>query len=287
MAFLALVVAMVLTPTIDEANDDIFQNPSKYVKLIVKPEKKIEIKKKELSGVEEGEKAKDDEGKFGKKDEKKKEADPSKYGAPIVDENKREEDRKKVATAGLLGALGKGDGAASNIFGPGGLGTGINNALGGLKGGAGVGDAQGVGGLGARGSGAGGGGTGLGLGGLGTKGGGRGAGGGGLNLGGRGKEGTRIVPGKTTVVGGLDKDVIAKVIRRHQNEIKYCYESELNKDPSLAGRIEVAGPSTRPARWRMRTSRRTRWATRAWSSACSRRSVAGSSPSPRAAAWWP
>lgn len=240
MAFMALVAAVVFTPVIDDAGDDIFQNPSKYVKLIVKPEKKIEFKKKELSGAEEGKKAKDDEGKFGKKEEKKKEADPSKAGAPVVNKDKREEDRKKIATAGLLGALGKSDGAASNLFGPGGLGTGINNALGGLKGGAGVGDANGVGGLGARGTGAGGGGTGLGLGGLGTKGGGRGAGGGGLDLGGRGKDTTRIIPGKTTVVGGLDKDVIAKVIRRHQNEIKYCYESELNKDQSLAGRVMVA-----------------------------------------------
>ncbi|MBS1150428.1 MAG: FHA/TonB domain protein, partial [Myxococcaceae bacterium] len=134
---------------------------------------------------------KDDEGKFGKKDEKKKEADPSKKGAPVVDANKREEDRKKIQTAGLLGALA-GNGAASNVFGPGGLGTGINNALGGLQGGAGLGDAHGVGGLGSRGSGSGGGGTGLGLGGLGTKGGGRGSGGNGaIDLGGRGKDSTQ------------------------------------------------------------------------------------------------
>lgn len=222
-----------------DTSDDIFGNPSKYVKLLVKPEKKPELVKK-LSGVEEGAKAKDEEGKFGKQDEKKKEADPSKKGAPIVDANKREEDRKKVMSAGLLGAMSGATGAASNVFGPGGLGTGINNALGGLKGGAGVGDAHGVGGLGSRGSGAGGGGTGLGLGGLGTKGGGRGAGGyGSIDMGGRGKDVTRVIPGKTTVVGGLDRDVIAKVIRRHQNEIKYCYEQELNKDPNLGGKVAV------------------------------------------------
>ncbi|MGA9521360.1 MAG: AgmX/PglI C-terminal domain-containing protein, partial [Myxococcaceae bacterium] len=81
---------------------------------------------------------------------------------------------------------------------------------------------------------------GLGLGGLGTKGGGRGAGGyGSIDLGGRGKDVTRVIPGKTTVIGGLDKDVIAKVIRRHQNEIKYCYEQELNKDPALSGKVAV------------------------------------------------
>jgi TonB family protein len=142
--------------------------------------------------------------------------------------------------AGLLGALAGGAGAASNIFGPGGLGTGINNALGGLKGGAGLGDAQGVGGLGSRGTGTGGGGTGLGMGGLGTKGTGRGGGGSGMiDLGGRGKSLTRVVPGKTTVIGGLSKDVIARVIRQHQSEIKFCYEQELQKTADLAGKVAV------------------------------------------------
>jgi TonB family protein len=239
MAFFALVAAMIISPIGELGEgDDIFSNPSKYVKLVVRPEKKQELKKfKDLSGVEEGAKAKEKEGKFGKQEAKKDQADPSKKGAPVVDANKREEDRKKVSSlmAGMFGG-----GAASNLFGPGGLGVGINNALGGMQGGAGVGDAQGVGGLGARGSGAGGGGTGLGLGGLGTKGGGRGAGGyGSIDLGGRGKDSTRIIPGKTTVIGGLDKDVIMKVIKRHQNEIKFCYEQELQKNPQLAGKVAV------------------------------------------------
>ena len=239
MAFFALVAAMIITPLGSGGEgDDIFANPAKYVKMVVKPEKKQEIKKLNLSGVAEGEKAKDKEGKFGKQDAKKQDADPSKKGAPVVDANKREEDRKKVSMlmAGMFGG-----GASSSVFGPGGLGTGINNALGGLQGGAGVGDAAGVGGLGSRGSGSGGGGNGLGLGGLGTKGGGRGAGGyGSIDLGGRGKDSTRVIPGKTTVVGGLDKDVIMKVIKRHQNEIKFCYEAELQKTPTLGGKVAVA-----------------------------------------------
>ncbi|MBX7096326.1 MAG: TonB family protein [Myxococcaceae bacterium] len=240
MALAALIAAIILTPGWLEggAADDLFANPSKYVKMIVKAEKKVEVKKVDLSGIKEGAKPKDDEGKFGKKEEKKKDADPSKKGAPTVDVNKREEDRKKIAQAGLLGALN--NGAASNVFGPGGLGTGINNALGGLQGGAGVGDAHGVGGMGSRGAGTGGGGTGLGLGGLGTKGGGRGAGGfGSIDLGGKGKDSTRIIPGKTTVVGGLSKDQINKVIKRHQNEIKFCYEQELQKTPDLSGKVAV------------------------------------------------
>jgi TonB family protein len=242
LAAAAVVAAMLLTPRQQTATaDDILQDQQRVAKFLVKPEKKIEIKKLKLAGVEEGAKAKDEEGKFGKEEAKKQEADPSKPGTPVVDKTKREKDRQVVGSVGLLGAFKGLKGGASDVFGPGGLGTGINNSLGGLKSGAGLGDAQGVGGLGTRGNGSGGGGTALGIGGLGTKGDGRGTGGrGGIDLGGKGKATTRIVPGKTTVVGGLDKDVIAKIIRSHQNEIKYCYETELNKNPSLAGKVAVA-----------------------------------------------
>ena len=65
-----------------------------------------EAKKEEKKGHEE--KKAHVEKKEEKKDEKKDKADPSKKGAPIVDANKREEDRKKVMKAGLLGALGDG-----------------------------------------------------------------------------------------------------------------------------------------------------------------------------------
>ena len=239
VAFLGIVH---LTPMdLDELTGDLFKNKqtlSKFIMNVPEPPKKF----KELSGVKEGAKAKGDEGKFGKKDAKQKEAAPSKKGAPVVDKNKREEDRLKIQKSGLLQALGKlgGDSAVSNVLGPGGLGTGINNALGGLKGGAGMGDAQGVGGLGSRGTGSGGGGTALGIGGLGTHGSGHGAGGyGTIDLGGRGKDDTTFVPGKITMSDGLSRDVIGRIIQRHWNEIKYCYESELSKDPNLYGKVAV------------------------------------------------
>jgi TonB family protein len=237
MVSLALGVFINLSASMNvSASDDVLANPAQYVKLLVVPPRLIDAKKiKSLSGTAEGAKAKGNEGKFGKTDAKQAEAAPSKPG---VLGDKSAADRRKVSTlmAGLFGG-----GAASTVFGPGGLGSGINTALGGLKNGAGSGDAQGLGGLGARGSGPGGGGTGLGLGGLGTKGLGQGAGGdGSVNLGGRGKETTRIVPGKVTVVGGLERDEIMKVIRRHESEIKFCYEQELQKQPSLSGKVSVA-----------------------------------------------
>ncbi len=237
----AFVAAMVFTPRSDvPTQDDILQSQQRVAKLLVAPQKPIDMKRFKKT-AEEGEKAKGEEGKFGKEEAQKAEAEPSKPGTAIVNKSKKEQDRKMVGSVGLLGAMKGLKGGASDVFGPGGLGTGINSALGGLKSGAGMGDAQGVGGLGSRGKGAGGGGTALGMGGLGTRGDGRGTGGsGGIDLSGRGKTITKIVPGKTTVVGGLDKDVIAKIIRSHQNEIKYCYETELNKNPSLAGKVAVA-----------------------------------------------
>ena len=235
-----------ITPRNEEAfSDDLSRNQQRFTKYQVKPPEKTDQPKfKDLSGAKEGDKSRGEEGKLGKPEAKKKEADPSKRGTPEVDPNKHEKDLAKVRKLGLIAALSKmgvgGGSAASNVLGPGGLGSGINNSLGGTKGGAGLGDAYGVGGMGTRGTGPGGGGNALGIGGLGTKGSGHGRGGyGEIDLGGRGKEDTIFVPGHTTVVGGLSREVINRVIQKHMNEIKYCYEKELTKDPGLYGKITV------------------------------------------------
>ena len=60
-----------------------------------------------------------------------------------------------------------------------------------------------------------------------------------MELGGKGKEETRFIPGKTVVIGGLSRDVINRIIQRHYNEVKYCYEKELTRDPGLYGKVSV------------------------------------------------
>src|SRR2546430_9205739 len=201
LLFLALFWLMVrIAPRHDETvTDDLAGNQQRIARYQVKPrEKPVEEppKPRETSGVPEGAKARDEEGKLGKREAKKKEAAPSRKGAPVVEADKRESDRRKVMRLGLVAALSKigaTAGGASNVLGPGGLGTGINTALGGVKGRAGVGDAYGVGGLGSRGSGQGGGGTAIGIGGLGTKGSGGGRGGDGdVDLGRGGEGGTPV-----------------------------------------------------------------------------------------------
>ncbi|MFL5319527.1 MAG: AgmX/PglI C-terminal domain-containing protein [Myxococcaceae bacterium] len=52
----------------------------------------------------------------------------------------------------------------------------------------------------------------------------------------------QVVPdgGKNVrIIGGLSKEVIAKEIRKHQSEIRYCYETALQHSPELAGKVAV------------------------------------------------
>ena len=114
-----------------------------------------------------------------------------------------------------------------------------------------IGSAYGVGGLGTFGTGAGGGGTGehtLGAGGLGTlgtygggigpgRGPGHGYGTGVGVLASRKPKVPEVFPGIGSVRGSLDKDIIRRIVRRHLNEVKYCYDQALARNPKLDGRM--------------------------------------------------
>jgi TonB family protein len=41
------------------------------------------------------------------------------------------------------------------------------------------------------------------------------------------------------VRGSLDKDIIRRVVRKHLPEVRFCYEQELPRAPTLAGRVAV------------------------------------------------
>lgn len=110
-------------------------------------------------------------------------------------------------------------------------------------------EAFGVGGLGLVGTGRGGGGTGEGTIGLGNtgligKGGGGGSGSGygrgsGAGFGGRGRPVPRVRAQEATVKGSLDKDIIRRIVRAHINEVRYCYNQGLKKEPTLEGKVSV------------------------------------------------
>ncbi len=237
---------------------DAFMNDQRFAKFLIKPpEQKEEVipewlKKKspdEMGGK--GKRHKDEEGKMGKKESKNK---AGLYALKGPKDNTDMHLAKQLATdaaqkAGVLGILKGTQGSIlSSIFGrDSALGSDAQDVLGGLLG-TEVGEAYGVGGLGLVGTGRGGGGTGegtIGLGNLGTigKGGGggsgsgygRGAGG----LGGRRATAPDVVPGTAEVRGSLDKEIIRRIIRRHLNEVKFCYERELVKNAGLSGRVMI------------------------------------------------
>ena len=113
----------------------------------------------------------------------------------------------------------------------------------------GIGEAYGEGGLGLAGTGEGGGGSGfgtIGIGDIGTVGHGYGTGTGyGYGGGVGGLAGHHAsVPvchfGLAEVRGSCDKDLIRRVVRAHVNELRFCYERELQSHPALAGRVDAS-----------------------------------------------
>ncbi|HNN96000.1 MAG TPA: AgmX/PglI C-terminal domain-containing protein [Pseudomonadota bacterium] len=255
---LAIFIMFSVPPDPKSLSLDAFMNDQRFAKFLIKPpEQKEEVipewlKKKspdEMGGK--GKRHKDEEGKMGKKESKNK---AGLYALKGPKDNTDLHLAKQLATdaaqkAGVLGILKGTQGSIlSSIFGrDSALGNEAQDVLGGLLG-TEVGEAYGVGGLGLVGTGRGGGGTGegtIGLGNLGTigKGGGggsgsgygRGAGG----LGGRRATAPDVVPGTAEVRGSLDKEIIRRIIRRHLNEVKFCYERELVKNAGLSGRVMI------------------------------------------------
>ena len=230
----------------DVLADDLFKNPSRMAKFIIKPPEapkpaeklpgEKSPKKEEQSG-EMAEKNKGEEGKMGKKEAPRTDG---KSAPKAIDPNAKE----VVKRMGVLGALGRGGGGGlATVFGSGGLGGDLRGAVGNMFGNT-VGDSLGFGGLGVRGSGGGGGGAGetVGIGGIGTKGRGGGLGGYGQGVGSLGRKTDRdiaITAGVAQVMGSIDKELIRRVIQEHAAQIRFCYEEQLTVNPKLAGKVAI------------------------------------------------
>jgi len=223
----------------DEFGDDLNGNQARIAKLLIKPPDAQKnpllqrLEKKKDSG-EVAQKHKNEDGQMGKKDAVKRSA----HAAPKGDPNNK--DQARLLVQKVFGGSG---GGISTIFGHQGLGGELKSAMGNMFGAA-PGDAQGFGGLGLRGSGSGGGGIGdtIGIGGIGTKGRGGGTGGYGSGvgqLGGKKDVDIGITSSDPTVMGSLDKELIRKVIHANRGQIRYCYESQLNRFPKLEGKVSV------------------------------------------------
>ncbi|HJL04437.1 MAG TPA: TonB family protein [Polyangiaceae bacterium LLY-WYZ-15_(1-7)] len=169
----------------------------------------------------------------------------------------RESAREEARNAGVLGTLRTVAGSWNTPTSPFGRETALGqdpmSYLGALMGSQ-PGENHGLGGLGLRGTGRGAGGDGLGTVGLDTMGTlGHGAGvtcdpgqtceGNGYGrvggIGGRDHVSRvpRLTPGPVTTNGGLSREVIRRTVRRHHNEVKFCYEQSLRARPDLEGRV--------------------------------------------------
>lgn len=58
-------------------------------------------------------------------------------------------------------------------------------------------------------------------------------------LGGRVGKGPGLTSGPVTVSGSLSKETIRRIVRRHLNEVRFCYEQGLQKRPDLSGQVAV------------------------------------------------
>jgi hypothetical protein len=237
MTFVFLMLLVVLWTTPPAPDTGVVDIPDRFVDLMIdkpEPEEPKDNKPEANPDAGEGAKAKKEEGKVGKKDAKMKKAKGNK-----VELQKKQVDKEIAENAGVLGALRDGS-ELDGVFGSSNLSSDLAGGIGGVIGAKGI--QVGSGGLGSRGSGLGGGGSADGLGGLGTKGRGSGRSGYGSGGGSFGKKGTGglgKIGGDPIILGALDKSLIDAVIKRHMNQIRYCYQRELTKNPNLGGKITV------------------------------------------------
>ncbi|MBA2661695.1 MAG: TonB family protein [Bradymonadaceae bacterium] len=248
---LFLLLAMSMPDDARSLNLDGFDANDRFVQLMIKPDQEEEEPKPDWLGGDEEEAAKHkgEEGQAGKEDSeqvnKELQIEGPKDNTEI--EIKKARDTEIAVNAGALAVFN--DNQLSSMWGASdnSVGSDAIHALGNLTG-DGAGEARGMGGLGLHGAGRGGGGVserGIGLANVGTAGrGGGGRGGSGYgkhsaDLGDRKTLEPKIVPGRPAITGSLDREIIQRVVRQHRREITYCYETELQKNRNLAGRVVV------------------------------------------------
>jgi TonB family protein len=259
----ALFASLVLTmfyfqpPRPRGLSSDLLSTDSRLIQFLMEPEELEEPEPEWLNGSDSsgGGKGKAHEGEQGQMGDEKSEKTKNKYGIQGPKDNPdpvmaREQAEQEARNAGIIGTLASMQGSFNAPTSPYGadfaLGNDPTSALGAMTGND-IGQNFGYGGLGLRGTGRGGGGLGqgtIGMGNFGTigRGGGRGDGEGGYGrgVGGfRGRSGgvPEVRSGGAEVRGSLSKEVIRRVVHRHINEVKFCYEQQLNARPDLQGRV--------------------------------------------------
>ena len=239
-AGLLVVAAVTRAASGEEFTDELSGNTAVLTKLLVKPP---EMQKNPF--IEQLNKAKErgeapaafqgTEGQMGKKNAPNRDA---KASPKAIDPNSK--DQARLIAQRIFG--GKGNAGIATLFGRAGLGGSLQAAMGHMTGST-VGDAGGVLGMGLKGSGGGGGGTGntIGIGAVGTRGvaGGEGKYGTGIGMGKKASADISITNSDPEVTGSMDPELIRRVVRSHHDQLKYCYDNALTKNPKLTGKVSV------------------------------------------------
>ncbi|HEY1417606.1 MAG TPA: adventurous gliding motility protein GltG [Myxococcaceae bacterium] len=239
-AGLLVVAAVTRAASGEEFTDELSGNTAVLTKLLVKPP---EMQKNPF--IEQLNKAKEKgeapaayqgtEGQMGKKNAPNRDA---KAAPKAIDPNSK--DQARLIAQRIFG--GKGNAGIATLFGRQGLGGSLQAAMGHMTGST-VGDAGGVLGMGLKGSGGGGGGTGntIGIGAVGTRGvaGGEGKYGTGIGMGKKASADISITNSDPEVTGSMDPELIRRVVRSHHDQLKYCYDNALTKNPKLTGKVSV------------------------------------------------
>jgi hypothetical protein len=245
-----LVLALTMPDDASNLEMDGLQANDRFVQLIVTPPQEEEPPKPDWMNKDDGNeeaaaKHKGDEGKAGKEDTPDTNKRMAIKGDASDVQVKKAYDTNVAMNAGVFA-----DGnQVASLFGTAddSIGSDAVHAIGALSGES-IGESGGMGAFGVSGSGRGGGGVderGFGSAAVGTHGrggggsGGSGYGKGAANLGDRPQLKPQIVMKPPEVMGSLTKEQIERVVRQHRNEIKFCYEQELQKNPKLAGSIKI------------------------------------------------
>ncbi|MCK9460524.1 MAG: AgmX/PglI C-terminal domain-containing protein [Proteobacteria bacterium] len=244
--FLVVAIAFFDVPDLLAMSLDLGDGMDKGVTYVPLEQQKKEAAEKEKDVGSEGKRARDEEGQMGKRDARVTHA---KYAIKGLRDNPTPRLQRDMAReAGILSYLTAANAPVSPFGADSAFGQDPENALGDLMGNR-FGDSFGYGGLGVHGTGRGGGGDGtetIGVGDLDTIG--RDGHGPSKRYGDIGdprdgvrKPGNPVRPINTGAVvkGSLSKETIRRVVHRHLNEVKFCYERELASRPDVTGRVSV------------------------------------------------
>jgi TonB family protein len=249
-AFLLLCMSLPGTVSTLQA-DDTVSGENRFVDLMRKPQQKENSGDEpdwvESGSEESGSRQKRKEGKAGKKEVEERDRKMAEKGPPDQEETKMKKRAEKVAMeAGIAKSLNEPK-IASKWGSERAIGDDAVRAVGNLDGRR-EGESRGFGGLGLEDGGRGGGGdvadSGVGIGAVGDGIGDEPPGDGTVageepNLGENSQTDPEVYSPPPEVTGALDRETVRKVVRRHRREIKYCYEKQLQRNPSLAGEVNV------------------------------------------------